>query len=91
MLFSSLVDADFLETEAFYARSRGDPLPERGGTIGSHHLEAVRAHMARHRRDDTEVNRLRSAILDHANAKAALPPACSPSPCRPAAARRSPR
>ena len=74
MLFSCLVDADFLETEAFYARSRGDPLPSRGGVLVSAQREMVRAYMERHRRADTPVNRLRSAILDHANAKAVLPP-----------------
>lgn len=74
MLFSCLVDADFLETEAFYAQSRGEPRPSRGGVLEPAHREAVRAYMARHRRDDTPVNQLRSRILDHANAKAALPP-----------------
>lgn len=74
MLFSCLVDADFLETEAFYAQSRGAPRPSRGGTLKPEHREAVRAYMALHRRDDTPVNHLRSSILDHANAKAALPP-----------------
>jgi CRISPR-associated endonuclease/helicase Cas3 len=74
MAFSCLVDADFLETERFYAQSRGDEPPRRGGILGPQHLDAVRAHMANCRRDDTEVNRLRSAILDHANAKAMLPP-----------------
>lgn len=33
MLFSSLVDADFLQTEAFYARSRGEAPPQRGGVL----------------------------------------------------------
>lgn len=74
MLFSCLVDADFLETERFYACSRGEAEPARGGTVGQGHLDAIRTFMARHRRDDTEVNRLRSAILDHANGKAMLPP-----------------
>lgn len=74
MAFSCLVDADFLETERFYRLAEGEGPPPRGGTVQRHHLDAVRAHMARCRRDDTEVNRLRSAILDHANGKAALPP-----------------
>lgn len=74
MLFSSLVDADFLETEAFYARAEGVSVPARGGAITDAHVRQVRAFLARHRREDSEVNRLRSRILDHANARAALAP-----------------
>ncbi len=74
MLFSCLVDADFLETERFYALSRGEVEPARGGAVRQVHLDAIRTYMAKHRRGDSEVNRLRSAILDHANAKATLPP-----------------
>ena len=74
MLFSCLVDADFLETERFYSAARGEGPPLRGGFVGSHHLNAIRAFMAEHRKDDTPVNRLRSTILDHANSKAKLPP-----------------
>lgn len=71
MLFSCLVDADFLETEAFY--SDGQALA-RGGVLLPDHLNKVRDYIAGHRRDDSEVNRLRSQILDHANGKAALAP-----------------
>ena len=74
MLFSALVDADFVETERFYAHSRDEEPPLRGGVITPEHRDAVRAYMASRRRSDTPVNELRSAILDHANAKSALPP-----------------
>ena len=74
MVFSCLVDADFLETERFYAAANGDDLPTRGGVLNEGHRNKVRAFLADHRRDDGEVNRLRSLILDHANAKATLPP-----------------
>jgi CRISPR-associated endonuclease/helicase Cas3 len=74
MLFSALVDADFLETEAFYARANGEGAPSRGGTLTTDHRDTVRAFLSRHRKADTPVNRLRSEILDHANGKAALPP-----------------
>ena len=74
MLFSCLVDADFLETEAFYAQSRGEERPPRGGVIEPKHVRRVSDFVTLHRRDDTPVNQLRSEILDHANAKAALPP-----------------
>lgn len=74
MLFSCLVDADFLETERFYSSARGDDAPRRGGSVGSHHLDAVRRFMEERRKDDTPVNRLRSTVLDHANSKAKLPP-----------------
>lgn len=74
MLFSCLVDADFLETERFYTEADGLSPPARGGVLTQVHLDRIRAFMAAHRRDDTPVNRLRSEILDHANAKAALSP-----------------
>jgi CRISPR-associated endonuclease/helicase Cas3 len=73
MLFSSLVDADFLETEAFYDRAQGITRA-RGGRIEPAHVAKVRDFLALHRRDDTPVNRLRSQILDHANARASLAP-----------------
>jgi len=76
MLFSCLVDADFLETEAFYARARGEPV-ERGGHASLQTLrERLRHHMAARRAEapDTSVNALRARVLDHAVRKAALAP-----------------
>ena len=68
MLFSCLVDADQLETEAFYDGRRDAALE----------LESVRARLETHlrsmRRDDTALNRLRSAVLDHAFAQAGAEP-----------------
>ena len=37
MLFSCLVDADFLETERFYAKARNEPI-ERGGHLSGEGL-----------------------------------------------------
>ena len=74
MIFSCLVDADSLATEAFTETGEGRPVPARGGRLDGCQLDAVRAHMARHRRNDTDVNLLRSRVLDHAVARAALPP-----------------
>ena len=74
MLFSSLVDADFIATEAFYATAEGKQV-ERGNLIGPlelldqlHCFEAGRTAMA------LPLNALRSSIRAHAVAKAVLPP-----------------
>lgn len=69
MLFSCLVDADSLETEAFVSGEVA-----RGGALRPRLPLALRAHMAGKRRLDTAVNRLRAKVLDHAIAKAALEP-----------------
>lgn len=74
MLFSALVDADFLETERFYAQAKGEAPPARGGMLTLEHRDTVRVFLDRHRRADTPVNQLRSSVLDHANCKAALNP-----------------
>jgi CRISPR-associated endonuclease/helicase Cas3 len=71
MLFSCLVDADFIATEHFYGERERDgftPLPE---------LQArLKTFMAdkRARAESTPVNVLRTEILDHAMVKAMLPP-----------------
>lgn len=74
MLFSCLVDADFLETERFYATADGQAPPARGGTLTRAHVDRIRIYMASRRKDDTRLNRLRAEILDHAIGKAALTP-----------------
>jgi CRISPR-associated endonuclease/helicase Cas3 len=76
MLFSCLVDADFLETERFYAKAEGvDATAGRGGFPPLAVLaERLTAHLASVRRNDRELNRLRSRVLDAATEKAALSP-----------------
>lgn len=76
MLFSCLVDADFLETERFYAAAEGQPVL-RGGHSGLDNLrERLRAHMARLRAAaaPTPLNALRAEVLDRAVERAASPP-----------------
>ncbi len=69
MLFSCLVDADYLETERFYS---GEVM--RGGVLTDALRDALAAHMFAKRSDDTPVNRLRAEVLDHAVGKAAIAP-----------------
>lgn len=75
MLFSCLVDADFLETEAFHLRAEGRQ-PERGSHMELTVLrDRLRRHMAELRSDAAEeVRALRERVLRHAVAKAALEP-----------------
>ena len=75
MLFSCLVDADFLETERFYADANNEPVA-RGGHRDLQVLrDALRAHMAgKCASRITAINRLRAEVLDHAVAKAGMPP-----------------
>ncbi len=74
MIFSCLVDADFLETERFYTAVDNLPPPTRGGNLDGDQLARVRAFMDNRPSADTALNRLRAEILDHAIAKAALAP-----------------
>ncbi len=76
MLFSCLVDADFIATEKFYAAAKGENV-ERGGHIAlSVLLERLRTHMAglAARAPASELNGLRAGILRHATEQAALSP-----------------
>ncbi len=74
MLFSCLVDADFVETERFYAAQAGTPLERGGFTPLAVLADRLRTYLAAKRRHDTEVNRLRSHVLDHVTTKASMPP-----------------
>ena len=76
MLFSCLVDADFLCTERFISRGEERPV-DRGVDVSVTHLrERLAAHMERLQRDaaDTPLNALRADIRKHAVGKAALEP-----------------
>ncbi|ASK27934.1 CRISPR-associated helicase/endonuclease Cas3 [Neisseria chenwenguii] len=87
MLYSCLVDADFLDTEKFYLGLENQT-PARGSYPSLEQLQqrfqafldAFRQKTAQNRVDTPELqrnaglNRLRSEILDHAVAQAGLPP-----------------
>jgi len=73
MLFSSLVDADYRDTEHFYAHVEGTN-KERTGFPS---LESLRDELNKTLstfKADREINRLRADILAHAQEKAALEP-----------------
>ncbi len=70
MLFSCLVDADFLATEQFYLTAEGRE-PARGDFEAIDTLRArMECYMGKIRRADTPLNILRGKILDHVRAKA---------------------
>jgi CRISPR-associated endonuclease/helicase Cas3 len=78
MIFSCLVDADFLDTEAFYASVDGRQI-DRTWPALSDEIEEMTArfdaHMSEMRRltADSPLNRLRGEILTHVRQKAGLP------------------
>lgn len=76
MLFSCLVDADFLATERFNAEVEGKPAERGGHTSLAVLRDRLHAHMAEKRAaaEPTPLNALRAAILDHAIGKAELAP-----------------
>jgi CRISPR-associated endonuclease/helicase Cas3 len=76
MLFSCLVDADFLATESFYDKAE-NRTNQRGGFASLPELLVrLQAHMARISAGapDTAVNRLRAQVLEHAVSKAGIDP-----------------
>jgi len=77
MIFSCLVDADFKDTESFYAKTEGREVdrswPELQSLLPGL-LERFDRHMAAKRNANTPVNRLRGEILDHVRSRAAEKP-----------------
>lgn len=76
MLFSCLVDADFIDTERFYNTAEGKP-DERTAGPARPTLAALREQLDTHLNSfepDGDVNRLRAEILQHVRAQAAHTP-----------------
>lgn len=79
MIFSCLVDADFLDTESFYLNAAGQK-PSRTSKDGRPSLEALRGRLDEHLQGFTadnginHVNTVRSDILRHVRNQAAQPP-----------------
>ena len=74
MLFSCLVDADFLETERFYAVAGGTAAPRGGHASVADLLGRLRTYQEGRRAEPTPLNLLRAEVLGHAVGKAGLPP-----------------
>ncbi len=70
MLFSALVDADFLETEAFYDRVEGRESPRGWNGSLENLARALDAHLAGFGTPQGRVNELRAGILSHVRAQA---------------------
>lgn len=74
MLFSCLVDADFIDTESFYRSIDGAPNHR---TLGAPSLADLRLQLDKHLArfsTDGDVNRLRARVLAHVRAQAGLDP-----------------
>ncbi len=70
MLFSALVDADFLETEAFYYRMEGHDSPRGWNGSLDKLARALDAHLTGFGAPQGRVNELRAEILSHVRAQA---------------------
>jgi CRISPR-associated endonuclease/helicase Cas3 len=73
MIFSCLVDADFKDTEQFYARIEGREIDREWPalqTLLPGLITAFDKHMNEKRSTDTALNRLRGEILDHVRSRA---------------------
>jgi CRISPR-associated endonuclease/helicase Cas3 len=73
MIFSCLVDADFKDTEQFYARIEGREVDREWPALQSilpGLIAAFDRHMGGMRNTTTAVNRLRAEILDHVRSRA---------------------
>jgi CRISPR-associated endonuclease/helicase Cas3 len=76
MLFSCLVDADYLATEDFYVQAESRPTPLRGAAANLTDLaDALDRHFARFAPSPpSSLNARRAEILSHARSKAGSPP-----------------
>lgn len=78
MIFSCLVDADFIDTDEFYRRNKGDPPRTQGPQPTLHQLrERLETELEAKLSGphaDSNVNRLRAEILANVRGNAELPP-----------------
>lgn len=76
MVFSALVDADYLDTEAWYAGRDGTPKPRGRYPSAKDLLERLTDHLdsVSTKADPSEINRLRREVLDHVRRQAAERP-----------------
>jgi len=76
MVFSALVDADYLDTEAWYAEQEGIPKPRGQHPELAERLQRLNAHLdvLAGESSDTEINKLRREALAHARSMAGESP-----------------
>lgn len=74
MIFSCLVDADFIETERFYAAAEGETRERGCHTPLTELRDRLDAHMATFEGRPGALNAHRAEILSHARARSALAP-----------------